>query len=66
MSILDRDFSKIVPSAFMTGSLAQAVNVLEAALEEIKLLKKEKEDLERNVCNLIGLRDFAPRDDDGW
>jgi hypothetical protein len=57
MSIYDRDFSKIVPSAFMDGSLAQAVNVLEAALKEIKLLKEEKTQLERNICNLIGLRE---------
>ena len=43
MSIYDRDFSKIDPSAFMSGSLEQAVNVLESALKEIATLKLEGE-----------------------
>lgn len=41
MSIFDRDFSKIVPSAFLNGSLVQAVNVLEAAIKEIELRKAD-------------------------
>lgn len=41
MSIYDRDFSKIKAAAVVEGSKVQCQNVLQAALDEIAMLRSE-------------------------
>ncbi len=52
MSLSDRDFSKVKAKSVASGSQAQCENVLQAALDEIRLLLLERDEARRVIDHI--------------